>query len=67
MDTTYSPTRLVIMSTADEYRQKARHCRDLAKESDDRTAANLEMLAAEYDEGARLADEAPPAPVTGRT
>jgi hypothetical protein len=52
------------MSAADLLRAKANHCRCLARESDDRTAASLEMLALDYDEDARRADiEAENAPL----
>lgn len=44
------------MPNADQCRQQAIHCRKLAKDCDDRTAANLEMLAVAYDEDARLAE-----------
>jgi len=44
------------MPDADQCRQQAIHCRQLARDSDARTAANLEMLALAYDEDARLAD-----------
>jgi hypothetical protein len=44
------------MTNADLCRQKACHCRQLAKAMDERTAASLEMLATAYDQDARLAD-----------
>jgi hypothetical protein len=44
------------MTNADLCRQKACHCRQLAKAMDERSAASLEMLATAYDEDARLAD-----------
>ncbi len=46
------------MFTAEIYRQKAEHCRRLAKDLDAQSRASLENLAREYDDGAVLADRA---------
>ncbi len=44
------------MFTADKYREKAEHCRRLARDLDAQSRASLERLAKEYDDGAVLAD-----------
>lgn len=54
------PMPLIGMLTADQCREKASRCRKLALRVDAGTARSLEMLAVEYDEDARLADEAKP-------
>jgi hypothetical protein len=44
------------MFTAEQYREKAEHCRRLARDLDPQSRASLEILAREYDDGALLAD-----------
>jgi hypothetical protein len=44
------------MPTGKEYRDKAIHCRGLARSMDDRTKACLETLALSYDDSAKQAD-----------
>jgi hypothetical protein len=43
------------MITADLYREKANHCRRLARDLDAQSRKSLENLAREYDDGAMLA------------
>lgn len=55
------------MPDAAERRQQAQKCRDLAEQADDRTAANLRMLADEYEREARLLESRPSALPGGKT
>lgn len=52
------------MTDAAQKRELAKNCRALAEAADDRTAANLRMLADDYEEEAAEleAKQAPPAP-----
>ncbi len=50
------------MSDGEHFRNKASHCRHLAKSLDDRTKASLEKLAVQYDEAAMRAELAITAP-----
>jgi hypothetical protein len=44
------------MFTAEVYREKADHCRRLARDLDAQSRKSLENLAREYDDGAMLAE-----------
>jgi len=49
MGTFFGPARLVAMSSPAELRRKAAECRQLAPGAQDNTAANLLMLAEDYE------------------
>jgi hypothetical protein len=47
------------MSDADRLREKAARCRQMAETADERTAADLRMLAGDYEAEARALEPAP--------